>query len=238
MMTLASRQPVHGLLQDLHAKFAGNIKSLPQDAIEILEEIDTKSRIIDCVRDELSQKHSNNDPHRVGCTELVGETFADLAQAMYLISAGLIVPGRMITRRAFELGIASIYMWDLPHEYWGWVKCDEDLSFTKMINHLSSNGYKIHLATIQGKADPDGICDSTYFQKIYRSLSNTVHGKADKLPPLSPERFSAQKNGLNEHLKLIAEVQDALTELWCGRFVGLKEHIRNQNPQAGKAAKK
>jgi hypothetical protein len=238
MRTLATRQPIHGLLQDLHAKFAGNIKILPQETIEILEDIDTRCRIIDSVRAELVQSHSNNDPHRVGCAELVGEVFADLAQAMYLISAGLIVPGRMVTRRAFELGIASVYMWDMPHEYWGWAKCDEDLSFTKMVSHLSSSGYKVHLSTLQGKNPPDGVCESASFQKIYRSLSNTVHGKAESLPPLSPERFSAAKNGLNEHLKLISEVQDALSELWCGRFVGLKEHIKKQNPKVGKAAKK
>jgi hypothetical protein len=71
---------------------------------------------------------------------------------MYLLSVGLIVPARMLTRRAFELGLGAVYMWDLPHKYWGWAKHDHDLGFTEMIEHLTSQSYLTHLANVQGKS--------------------------------------------------------------------------------------
>lgn len=109
---------------------------------------------------------------------------------MYLCSIGLIVQARMSVRRAFELGLATVYMWDLPHEYWGWRRGDEDLRFSAMVAHLNSGGFLESLKHLRGVESVQPICDQAEFQSIYRELSNTVHGKISGLPPLLQIAFS------------------------------------------------
>lgn len=138
---LAKREPVTALLTTLHSKFAANLVALEPEVIQLIEIIDLKSRAIDGASVELQRIHFTSDAHKLQCAFLIQEVFADLCQAMYLLAIGLVVPARMSTRRALELGVAVLYMWDLPHEYWAWAKHDEDLSFSKMVDHLGSPGY-------------------------------------------------------------------------------------------------
>lgn len=229
----APRQVVSELIASLHANFGRNVDSFPIGTIPLFDGIDLNSRILDGIRSELLVKHSKTDDQKKICTELFAEVFADFSLALYLFAIGLIVPARMSVRRAFELGLASVYMWDLPHEYWGWRQHDADLSFSKMVAHLNSSGYLAYLASIHGRTDTQAICDPDRFQQFYRKLSNTVHGKVEGLPPLSPERFTAEKNGIAEHLKLTTEVQVELIKLLYGRFQGLKAHIEKAFPQIG-----
>jgi hypothetical protein len=122
-------------------------------------------------------------------------------------------------------------MWDLPHEYWGWKKFDTDLSFSNMVTHLNSIGYLAYLASNHGRIDNEEICDRVVFQRLYRELSNTVHGKTEGLPPHSPDRFVADKNGITEHLQLTKEVQDTLINFFYGRFHRLEAEIMKLFPQ-------
>lgn len=192
-----------------------------------IETIDINSRIIDSIRIKLRDTHALGDCQKVECADILAEIFADFSVAMYLFSVGLIVPARMLVRRALELGVASVYMWDMPHEYWGWIKHDDDLSFSKMIEHLASDRYATHLANIGGHT----ACDQKEFKEFYRGLSNTVHGKFDDLPPLSPERYKSSENNIEKHLKSTIEVQLALIRLWCGRFSSLHAFIDTEFPQ-------
>jgi len=149
------------------------------ETLAFLETIDINSRIIAAIRTELRATYCGSDCQKLECADILDEIFADFSQAMYLFSVGLIVPARMLIRQALELGIASVYMWDMPHEYWGWVKHGDDLSFSKMIEHLSSERYATHLRNINGIT----ACNQAHLKGFYRSLSNTVHGKFNELPP-------------------------------------------------------
>lgn len=234
MSTHAPRQPVTDLLDSLHANFGKNISSLDAPAIALIDEIDLNSRIIDGIRMALQVEYCVTDFQKNLSNDLLDEIFSDFTTAMYLLAVGLIVPARMSARRAFELGIALVYMWDLPHEYWGWVKCDCDLSFSNMVNHLNSNGYLAYLSNNPQYPVTETICEQAVFQGFYRKLSNTVHGKVDGLPPLAPDRFVAEKNGINKQLELICEVQDSIISLLLSRFSGIKSEIEKNFPQAGR----
>jgi hypothetical protein len=228
----AKREPIVTLLTTLHSKFAANLDVLDGDVIELLEIIDLNSRAIDGAGNELQRLHSGDDKHKLQCAYLIEEIFADLCQAMYLLAIGLVVPARMLVRRAFEIGLAIVYMWDLQHEYWGWAKHGEDLSFSKMVDHLCSSGYLTLISNVQEKSPPDWPCTSTALQALYRTLSNTVHGKSEGLPPLSPERYSTNMNNVGEHLKLLIKIQEILLKIWCARFGGIKEHLSKEFPKA------
>lgn len=228
----ARREPVLQLLATLHSRFATNLKDLSAEVIALLEIIDLNSRAIDETANELKRAHCGDDEQKRECACLLNELFADLSQAMYLLALGLVVPARMLARRAFELGLGAVYMWDLPHEYWGWAKHDQDLSFTTMIDHLYSRSYLTHISHIQNKISPEWPFTAAILQKLYRTLSNTVHGKSDGLPPLSPDRYSPTLSNVGEHLKLVVEIQKTLLNIWCARFIGLKEHLAKAFPQA------
>lgn len=231
MTTHALRKQVKDTICALHENFGRNIDEIGPDINILFDLIDFNSRIISESRTILLEFYCENDGQNKICDELLDEVFTDFSLAMYLCATGLIVPARMSVRRAFELCLASVYMWDLPHEYWGWRQCDEDLSFSKMVNHLNSVGYHAYLTHIH-ECDPGtSICDHERFQELYRNLSNTVHGKLNGLPPLSPERFVTEKNGINNHLKLIADVQEAVIRLLFRRFKGLEARIESIYPQ-------
>lgn len=232
MSNHAPRQPVKNLLCALHENFGKNVSNIGEDAIPILDIIDLNSRTISEIRTVLkTADFCGSEGQKNICAELLDEVFTDFSIAMYLCTIGLVVPARMSIRRAFELGLASVYMWDLPHEYWGWRNKDQDLSFSAMVAHLNSVGYSAYLAHVQGQESALKICDQDKFQSLYRELSNTVHGKIAGLPPLSPERFSPEKNGLAKHLKLITDAQQAVTSLLYGRFSGLQARIEIALPQ-------
>lgn len=193
--------------------------------------IDLNSRIISEIRSILSADYCDSESQKRICEEILEEVFTDFSIAMYLCAIGLIVPARMSIRRAFELGLATIYMWDLPHEYWGWRHQDQDLSFSAMVTHLNSIGYLEYIAQLQRVKSVPPICNQSKFQSIYRELSNTVHGKISELPPLSPERFSQDKNGIEKHLKQTADAQNIIIQLLFARFQGLKLRIEAAFPQ-------
>ncbi|WP_292993853.1 hypothetical protein [Nitrosomonas sp.] len=227
----APRQPVKDILCTLHAKFNQNVLSIGAETSLLLDTIDLNSRIISEIRGILSTNYCESEGQKRICKEILDEVFTDFSLAMYLCAIGLIVPARMSVRRAFELGLATVYMWDLPHEYWGWRHKDQDLSFSVMVAHLNSVGYLEYIAQLQGEESVSPICNQVDFQRIYRELSNTVHGKVSGLPPLSPERFSPDKNGIEKHLKQIAEAQNIVILLLFARFRGLELLIKSAFPQ-------
>jgi len=227
----APRQPLQDLLGALHGKFGDNLEeAVNASTAPLLDTIDLNSRIISAFKAELIEKYKE-DAHKTGCAEILDEVFSDFAIAMYLNSIGLIVPARMSTRRAFELGLSVIYMWDMPQEYWGWKKCDQDLSFSAMVTHLNSSGYHEYMKQLKGESENSCFCDQVSFQKLYRILSNTVHGKIADLPALAPERFSTITNGLLEHLQLIIDTQNSVICLLFGRFSELEQTICTIFPQ-------
>lgn len=229
--THAPRQSVKEILDALHKKFGSNLDLISEEkTTQLFDSIDINSRTISEIKAALIKNCNGFEPHKKKCAEILDEVFSDFSLAMYLSSIGLNVPARMSARRGFEQALAVVYMWDLPHEYWGWIGKDLDLSFSAMINHLNSSGYLEFMSKIGSQTTSNSFCDQAKFQKIYRILSNTVHGKTADLPPLSPQRFSSDQNGLDENLNLIIDTQNAIIQMLLERFFEVQKITHNTLP--------
>jgi hypothetical protein len=229
----AERASIQTVLAALHDGFGKNLISIDQTFLPYLDKIDLQSRMISESKSQLLNDHCSGPVQKKICEELFDEIFSDFSLAMYFCAGGLIVPSQMSTRRAFELGLAAIYLWDLPHAFWGWRNRDDDLSFSAMVAHLNSTGYLEYLKQIHNFSDVTTICKQADFQKIYRELSNTVHGKTSNLPPLSPARFSLEDSQpfVIKQFALIEQAQSSILRLIFGRFPNLEEAIHEAMPQ-------
>lgn len=217
----AQRQNLPDFLKSLHEMLGKNISHIDDDFLDTIEEIDTENRAIADLGNDIRTCYPGAGPHCELIAKLIDEVFSDVAQAMYLVACGLIVPGRMVTRRSLEMGLSIPFLWDQPHEYWSWAKHDADLSFTAMVNYLSSKGYQTHIEKMN--TENTSSFDITEAQSLYRTLSNTVHGKIDSLPPLSPERFDIRTNGAKDHLDTLRRVTVLLHKTLNTRFPNMNQ---------------
>lgn len=227
------RIPIQTVLVALHDSFGKNLTSIDQVLLPRLDNIDLQSRMISEAKSQLLNGYCSGPVQIKICEELLDEIFSDFSLAMYFCAGGLIIPSQMSTRRAFELGVAAIYLWDLPHAFWGWRNRDDDLSFSGMIAHLNSTGYLEYLGQLHNSPNIGSMCKQAEFQKIYRELSNTVHGKTSNLPPLSPERFDLEcsQEFVIQQFELIERAQASILRLIFGRFERLEEKIQEAMPQ-------
>jgi hypothetical protein len=156
--------------------------------------------------------------------------FADLVTSVYLASIGLAEAAQMVDRRALELGLAVVYLWDLPHTYWGWSKCDTDLSFGEMLDHLSGLSYRTYLKETINFGTSDQLVDSAAAKRIYRSASNTIHGKIRTQLDLATEGFNHSSSQWRAHIALTQEIADLLLSLWFRRFPQIGPAVRAALP--------
>ena len=69
-------------------------------------------------------------------------------------------------------------------------RLDDDLSFTEMVDFLSSDSYAIYLNATLETPPKEPIVDPKAYQNEYRRLSNTVHGKLATFEATRPGRYS------------------------------------------------
>jgi len=213
-------------LSKLHAKFGGNLAAtLADDAGFVAAETKIRSFVI--VRGLLPTGAS----HHAELARLFDELFADDITSLYLGAVGLHMPARMLLRRVLELGVAVVYLWDLPHEFWGWREHDRNLSFTAMLQHLSAPDYLSYIKRDNPAFDSGMVIDSAAAEKTYRILSNTVHGKIAEFDAPLPDRFNYQTEEWRSHLALVNSVSDLLVVLWKKRFSVVAAELEKRLPQ-------
>src|SRR5262245_41195996 len=116
------------LFRELHAKFAENLTQSLIACTNAFKEAEHKARLLADFQRALSRSPSPTEVHReMSC--IVTEVFADVVTSIYLAAAGLDRPAECVLRRALELGVSLVYLWDMPHIYYAWRDHDEDLSF-------------------------------------------------------------------------------------------------------------
>ena len=121
---------------------------------------------------------------------LLDEVFSDLTCSLYLSACALDVPARMLLRRSLEIGVATLYLWDHPQTFWAWREHDEDLSFNDMLECVGSLKYRTFVHKENPFYDQTEIICSTQCNRLYRRLSNVMHGKMSSFESLDPDRFT------------------------------------------------
>ena len=217
------------VLSKLHAKFSGNFERAITTSTGDLERTEIKTRAIaEC--GSVLAKIAGLTPSQVELAGAVEEVFADLVTSVYLASIGFDRAGQMVLRRALELGIAIVYLWDLPHLYWGWKRCDHDLSFSEMLEHLGSANYRAFLENTAGLPSREVLIDASAAKAIYRMASNTVHGKVTTHKVLVADGFNHSPEQWAAHLDLTERISMILLDLWFKRFSGLGADVKTALP--------
>jgi hypothetical protein len=159
------------------------------------------------------------------------EVFADCVCSVYLAGQGLDKPAQLVLRRVLELGLAAIYLWDQPHLFWGWKDYDQDLSFTEITEHLSSQRYLRFVESENPGYRPSQLIDVTLARSQYRDLSNTVHGKVTTFESSLVDRFRHSESDWNAHLSRVEKIQDLLLDAAKNRFSVVRQHLPLAQPQ-------
>lgn len=167
-------------------------------------------------------------------TCMFDEIFGDIICSLYFAGCALDRPAQMVLRRALDLGLATVYLWDLPHAFWGWKMHDEDLRFNEMVDHLGSEAYLSYVRVTNPGCDAPEVLDGTTAKRVYRDLSNSVHGKLATFETALPDRFTHSAGDWQGHLALVNGVEDLLLDLWKNRFGEVERGLARTMPQLGK----
>lgn len=176
--------------------------------------------------------HADTNPkHRNICCRIYDEIFSDGVSAVYLASCAMDKPANIVLRRILELGVACLYLWDMPHEAHSWDSSDRDLSFTEMLKHINSKGYLSFVSSENNGKEQSGLFPTPRSQEIYGDLSDIVHGKLNTFETALPDRFEfCEKDWLN-FVNLAQEVLDIIICASLSRH-GVSEKVFNLVPPA------
>lgn len=202
---------------DLENIFQRNLKLSLLENVENLSQAELKARAFAIIGQILREAPDLSPTHKE-ITAIFNELFTDLVISIYLAGCSLDKPAQALLRRVLELGVAVIYLWDTPYQYWGWKCHDKDLNFNEMIECLDSESYKLFVSSENPNFSATSLFNITESRKIYRKLSNIIHGKISTFESLVPERFSYNKSDWEEHINLVLQVQNILLELLKHRF--------------------
>ncbi len=144
--------------------------------------------------------------HHDTCLRIYQEIIADTTSSVYLATCAIDKPAHIILRRVLELGIAAVYLWDMPHISYEWQNHDHDLSFSDMLKHLNSSGFKDYVKQQSNENMIDEIINVKECQKIYGELSDIVHGKITSFESDLPNRFSFDENDWASYTELAERV--------------------------------
>ena len=168
------------------------------------------------------------------CICVFEEMFGDTICSIYFAACALDKPAQMLLRRVLELGVSVVYLWDLPHRYWGWKCHDEDLAFREMLNHFTAESYLTFVSRTNSKFTETQILDVASARKIYGELSDVTHGKLATFESVSPDRYNFTSADWQKHLSLTNSVQDILLKLWSNRLNAVSEQLPGVMPQLSK----
>lgn len=177
------------------------------------------------LKDHSTLKHHNE------CCLIFDELFADTVSALYLASCAIDKPALVILRRVLELGLAAVYLWDMPHMAYAWRKNDQDLSFAEMLKHVNSEGYRTYISNETGTRIDKDLFPTDKCHKIYGDLSDIVHGKMCSFESSLPDKFSFVEKEWLDFVRLSEVVLKILIDGYVIRY-SLKRILIKKCPQA------
>lgn len=158
------------------------------------------------------------------------EIFSDLSISIYLSLCSIDNASRVLLRRALELGIATLYFRDMPHRFWHWRETsthDADLSFRENTDFLSSDAYKSYLLN---EHKITWVIDKEKINKLYRELSNIIHGKYDTFETTAATSFDYNEGDFKENLSKVIRCENILISCLCQRFPEIFKKIKQDFP--------
>lgn len=220
---------INEILESLHLKFGDNLKLCLSEDTAILEEVEIKAKGA-FILGELLHKDTSVTETQREITNIYPEIFTDLTVSIYLASCAIDNSPKILLRRVLELGIAVIYLWDLPYKYWNWKKNDDynnDLNFKEMLDYLNNTGY-MDFINQENKTSLSDLVNKNSTTRIYRELSNVIHGKSDNFESSNPDRFKHKKEDLLHVLNYALTIENILLSLWKKRFPTHFEKMENE----------
>ncbi|MCG5502212.1 hypothetical protein [Ectothiorhodospira lacustris] len=219
------------VLIELNQKFNGNFaewKSLTDHKLE-------KSFVgLHCIAavGEILEDHKASKHHDI-CCKIYDEIFSDGVASIYLASNAMNKPACIVLRRVLELGLAAIYLWDMPHMAFSWKQHDQNPSFTEMLKHINSKGYASYIAN-ENNMDVDGdMVPMNKAQEIYGTLSDIAHGKITTFETSMPERFKFAQDDWKQFVAILDAVVEMLVSAFLVRF-NIASDVFGKVPQAKK----
>jgi hypothetical protein len=214
----------------LMSKFGANLGQSLKISIRELSATELKARACAQVGRILSESRGLTSTQKE-ITCIFNEIFGDLVCSLYFAGCALDRPVQMVLRRVLELGVGTVYLWDLPHAFWGWKRHDQDLNFKQMLEHLGSDAYRSYVSSANPRFCGSQLLDQTEARNLYRDLSNAIHGKLSTFESLLPDRFTHTAPDWRDHLALVDKVENLLLSLWKNRFDEVERNLASTMPQ-------
>lgn len=215
---------------ELNKKFSSNLASAIKEEPALSSRAEVQARAIPVVARILKEEPSLGEWQSLSLC-MFDEVFADITCSIYLAACGLDRPAQTILRRALEIGLATVYLWDLPHVFWNWKEHDRDLNFNDMLEHFRDAGFTSLVRRQNPGFNATSLIDTQSARSLYRSLSNIVHGKMETFESLAPSRFQYNAEDWRAHLRQVCSVQQILFQLWQNRFECVSRRLPADFPQ-------
>lgn len=206
------------VLLQLNEKFSESLKKCLVADTDAFNAVEIKTRSLAVLGQILSEEVEVLAPHQKEMLPIFDEVFSDIIVSIYLSGCSLDKPAQSVLRRALEIGVAAVFLWDQPCAFWDWKKHDSDLNFNDMLEYLSKSRYKTFLKSLHADYQNEDLTDFKMARNLYRCLSNTTHGKITTFETLLPERFSFNEEDWKYHISLVSQVVDVVVGLWEKRF--------------------
>ncbi len=204
------------IMLELNNKFSDNFEHWSVVQSKQLDKMLIYLQCIAAVGEILVNK--KNSKHHSICCSIYDEMFSDGVSALYLASHAMNKPAKIVLRRILELGVASVYLWDMPHIAHSWNDYDFNLSFTEMLNHVNSQGYLAYAASENEQPIELCIFPTSKLQKIYGNLSDIVHGKITTFESFLPGRFTFVEKEWLTFAEIMEDVLKSLIKGYLIRF--------------------
>lgn len=217
------------IMIELNKKFNSNFQECTAIDNSKLDKSFNGLHCIAAVGEILSTRKGSK--HHEICCKVYDEIFSDGVSSIYLAANAMDKPANIVLRRILELGLAAIYLWDMPHMAFSWNHYDQNLSFSEMLNHINSKGYISYVNNENQTKIENEIIPSNRAQKIYGMLSDIVHGKITTFESSMPDRFKFVKEEWGQFIELVDEVITILINAFILRF-NIADEVFIKVPQA------
>lgn len=196
---------------DLNRKLNSNLSEVLEKELEELNEIEVKSRAIYLLGQNLKEDQKTNLVQKE-ISKFFSEIFKDLTLSSHLCCYSLNNTSKVILRRVLEVGIAVLYLWDQPHIYLKLKDSDEhgsDLKFRDMVDHLNDSGYLKYIS-METQKDIISVLPIKAVNRIYRELSNVIHGKEITFESITVSSFDVDFEYIKTNLSLTIEIENII----------------------------